>query len=352
MNAHTINHPAMDLFCELLDVPAPSGGEEGVAAIVRSKLDAMGVAYRTDGAGNVLVHLDGADAAAPLRCIAAHMDEIGAVVTAIEPDGVLRMDRSGGLLPWKYGEGPLTIVGDHDRVPGILSFGSTHGGVSGKAIGWSDCRVLTGLTPAELAAAGVRCGSPAVPSREARGPIVLGGGDDPLVAAWTFDDRMGVVALLRLLEMVAGAGDVAVASPTVIAFTVHEEGGGHGAKVVARDERPEIFVAVDGCPMPAGTNLTLDGRPGTWSKDSLAVYDHRLVRALCDAATAAGTEMQTVVYDGAASDASMVYAAGGAARIACIGHVRENSHGYEVARWSSFDNVLGTLARFVAAINV
>jgi len=350
MNAQTIDHPAMNLFCDLLDVPAPSGGEQAVAAIVRAKLDALGVAHRTDAAGNVIVRLDGADADGSPRVIAAHMDEIGAVVTGLEPDGVLRMDRSGGLLPWKYGEGPLTILGDRASVPGILSFGSTHGGVSDKAVTWSDCRVLTGLTEAELAAAGIRPGSPAVPPAEVRGPVILGGGDDPLVAAWTFDDRMGVVALLRLIEAVAAGAPVA--APTVIGFTVHEEGGGYGAKVLARDERPEIFIAVDGCPMPAGTNLTLDGRPGAWCKDGRAVYDPRLIRALCAAAAAAGTEMQTVVYGQAASDASLVYESGGAARIGCVGHVRENSHGYEVARLSCFDNVLATLVQFVGMADV
>ena len=350
MNASEVNHPAMDLFCELLDVPAPSGREDRVASIVRAKLDALGVAHRTDGAGNVVVRLDGADGAAPLRCLAAHTDEIGLVVTAIAPDGVLRVDRSGGLHPWKYGEGPIEILGDNASVTGVLSFGSTHGVVSDKAVTWGDCRILTGLTDAELAAAGVRAGSPGVPTREVRGPIVLGGRADPLVAAWTFDDRMGVVALLRLAGAVAG-GDVVPAAPTILAFTVGEEDGGHGAKVVARDERPEILLAVDGCPMPAGTNLTLDGRPGAWSKDRLAQYDQGLIATLCEAAKAAGTEMQVVGYDGTASDASMVYAAGGAARIGCIGHVRENSHGYEVARLSSFDNVFRTLAEFVAIVD-
>ena len=65
------------------------------------------------------------------------------------------------------------------------------------------------------------------------------------------------------------------------------------------------------------------------------------------AAERAGTELQPVVYNGAASDASMVSAVGGAYRVACFGHVRENSHGYEVARLSVFENMLETLVAFV-----
>jgi putative aminopeptidase FrvX len=178
------------------------------------------------------------------------------------------------------------------------------------------------------------------------GPVQFGAADDPLVAAWTFDDRMGVVALLRLVAALRQR-NLQPAQPLLIAFTVQEETGGHGAKVVALREQPQVFIAIDGCPMPQGSPLRLDGRPGIWSKDRLTHYDHGLILALSDAALAAGTELQPVVYDAAASDASLVFAAGGAPRVACFGHVRDNSHGYEVARLSVFDHVLDTLVQFV-----
>ena len=72
---HT-THPALTLFSELL-VAAPSGREEGIAALVRARLDAIGVTHETDGAGNILVHLAGRESDGPLTCYAAHLDEIG-----------------------------------------------------------------------------------------------------------------------------------------------------------------------------------------------------------------------------------------------------------------------------------
>lgn len=347
MRAQIDNHPALSLFTDLLAIPSPSGREERVAQIVRDKLTNWEYEYETDGAGNVSVRLPGRRPDAPLCCVAAHMDEIGMVVTKIEDDGTLRVDRSGGLYPWKLGEGPVEILGDAESITGVLSMGSTHTASAGdEAITWSDVRVLTGLSPEELKAAGVRPGSTAVPSRDVCGPVLFGTPGDPLVGAWTFDDRMGVVALLRLLETLKRDA-LQPLHPTLIAFTVHEEGGGQGAKVLAQREQPEVFVAVDGCPMPPGTPLELDGRPGIWSKDRRTHYDQRLVRALCQAAEDAGTQLQPVVYASAASDASLVYATGAASRVACFGHVRENSHGYEVCRLSVFDNVLKTLVRFV-----
>ena len=61
----------------------------------------------------------------------------------------------------------------------------------------------------------------------------------------------------------------------------------------------------------------------------------------------AGTELQPAVYGSTASDASMVYDVGAAQRIACFGHVRENSHGIEVARLAVFDNLLKVLVEFI-----
>ena len=93
--------------------------------------------------------------------------------------------------------------------------------------------------------------------------------------------------------------------------------------------------------------MKIDGRPGIWSKDQIAQYDQDLLRALSESALKAGTSLQPAVYDGAASDASLVSYALGIPKIACIGHVRENSHGYEIARLSVFDNLLKTLIEFI-----
>lgn len=342
--AAACEHPALTLLARLLDAPALSGHEAGIAAIVVNQLTTWGYAPEVDPAGNVLVRFDGDG---PSVCLAAHMDEIGMVVTGVNEDGSLRVDRSGGLYPWKLGEGPVEIIGDHATVTGLLSMGSTHReNAANEAVKWADVRVLTGLTPAQLTAAGVRPGAPATPVRAMRGPVVFGDPADPMVAAWTFDDRMGVVALLRLLERMAQA-QIRPDFPLIVAFTTGEEIGGLGAKSLALRERPEIFVAIDGCPTPPEAALALDGRPGIWTKDRLATYDVALVRTLCATAREAGTDLQPAVYQSAASDASLLHYAGLAPRIACFGHVRENSHGYEVARLAVFDHLLDVLVKFV-----
>ena len=340
-----MNHPALTLLSDLLDVPSPSGREAAIATIIRQKLDELGVAHETDAIGNVLVRLNGRNPDAPLTIFASHMDEIGFVVQKIEADGTLRVGRTGGLLPWKLGESPVEIVGDVENIVGVVSMGSTHGGTFDKPITWQDTRILTGLSPAQLAAKGVRVGSTGAPIRAHRGPVVFGDEADPLVGAWTFDDRAGCMTLLRLLERFSQES-IVPPRPLMLAFTVREEVGGHGAKHLAISEKPEIFVSVDGAPMPAETDLKLDGRSAIWSKDRLAHYDQDLLQDFHRAAKNAGVGLQTAVYEGAASDASLLHYAGLAPRIACIGHVRENSHGYEVIRLSVLDNLLDILVSY------
>ena len=347
MRVERPDHPGLALFTELLDVPCPSGREERLAALIRTKLDGLGWLHRTDSAGNVLVDVPGRDEAASVCCLAAHTDEIGMVVTRIEANGALCVDRSGGLHPWKLGETPVEIVGDGPLVSGVLSMGSTHTpGASDRRVTWEGVRILTGLTPEALSERGVRPGSTAVPARDVRGPVLLGDPEDPLIAAWCIDNRAGVVALLQLLGTLKRDAIVPL-HPFLIAFTVHEEAGCHGAKVVAHRERPEAFVAVDGCPLPPGSPLVMDGTPGIRSKDTQTHYDQRLVQDWLRIASEDGIGLQPVVYDGAASDASAVYAVGGAPRVGCVGYVRENSHGYEVMPLSTFDNLLSLLVAFV-----
>jgi putative aminopeptidase FrvX len=288
-----------------------------------------------------MVRLPGEAADAPLSVFAAHMDEIGLVITRIEGDGSLRVARSGGLQPHKIGERALSIVGDEEIVTGVLSLGATSGVAT-----WEEADIITGLSPKQLQDAGVRIGSTAVPTAEGRGPVIFGDAAEPLIGSWTFDDRLGVLVLLLLLKELKER-EISLSRPTMIAFTIHEEGGAHGAKVLAHRERPEVFVAVDGCQMSPQSGLTLDGRPAAWSKDGKAHYDQRLIKAFKQAARDSGTELQTAVMGaGIYSDASAVYDCGAAPRVATVGHVRINSHGYEVTRLSTIDNVLQTLLKF------
>ena len=349
--------PGLSELTSMLQIPCPSGREERMAVHLESRLQQMGAEPHRDGQGNLWVSLPGSETG-PGVAIASHTDEIAMVVTAIDADGTLRVQRSGGLYPFKLGEGPVILVGDGDDVPAHLSFGSGHTSdpadpvaqfnSGSRGISWADCRLLTGLSPEDLASRGVRVGTCAVPAAGVRGPTVFGPADDPLVSAWLFDNRGGSLTLLQLWSWLREAG-VTPRRTLHLCFLVQEESGLLGAKGWVRRNEVETFVAVDSTPMPRGTDLTLDGRPGTWSRDSQVHFDQGLIADFATAAGRAGTQLQYVVYNAAASDATGVLQVGGAERCATIGYPRENSHGYEVVRWSVFGHLTATLGEWVAS---
>ncbi len=350
MNNRMIETKFISILDELLAIPSPPGREEKTAEYIRKQLDSLGYKHETDAAGNIIVRIDAKDPEGALTVMAAHMDEIAMVVTAITSEGDLKVINSGGLVPCKIGESMMEIITDCDtNISGVFSMGSAHTveARSGQwAPEWNDVCIKTGMTPVELKAAGVRVGSPAVPVQDGRGSYCFGTKNDPMCAAWTFDDRAGVAELLIVLEELKTA-KILPENPLMIAFTVHEEGGCHGAKSLAFKEQPEVFISVDGCPAFEPDGLKLDGRPGIWSKDRLCNYDQRLVKDFIIAAKQAGTEVQVAVYDSAASDASAVYNAGLAPRIGFIGHVRTNSHGFEVARLAVFSNAVKAIVEYI-----
>ncbi len=146
----------LSLLERLLSVPAPSRYEDRLAEIVRNEIRDIGLEPTTDPSGNVYVHLEGqtdaknADAKnaeaknAGTMLMAAHMDEVGAVVQAIDPDGRLRVDRSGRTSAKKFGEGPVEIVGDYQNIIGVLGFGTGHAAspldVANDEFGWKSTR--------------------------------------------------------------------------------------------------------------------------------------------------------------------------------------------------------------------
>lgn len=200
----------------------PSGHETAVRELIRGKLP-LGVEARVDPLGNLIVRKPGKGRRVML---AAHMDEIGIVVTHIDQKGFLRFGPVGGvrILPLmggrvQFASGIIGVVGlekveDATRVPPLEKFYVDVGATSP-----ADCPVKVG---------DVAC---FMRSCEVQGSRIV---------AKAMDDRIGCAVLLAIL-------DQARSSPHDLSFvfTVQEEVGLRGAAVSGFGVEPEIALAVD-----------------------------------------------------------------------------------------------------------
>jgi len=337
------------LLDELLRCHSPPGEEGEVDAVVRRELEATGLEVWQDGATNLYARLPGSG---PKVMACAHKDEIGMVVSKIEPDGRLRVAPCGGAYPWKYGEGPVDVLADDgSTVRGVLSAGSIHTRSGplhelkrARALTWDLTSVFTGLGADELAKRGVHVGSRASVARERKGLQQLG----DYIGAFALDDRLGIVALLAALQELVDAG--AALDADLYAVVTHgEELGMLGALRAAAHIRPDVCVALDTSPVTPEVPVALDARPVIWYRET-TFNDKALCDSLRRLTDELGCGAQPCLYDAAASDAGRVKQHGLADRTACFGFARENSHGFEIAHAESLPNVTRLLVEFLRGL--
>lgn len=347
MYERVYENETLKIFIDLLSVPSPTGREELVAAKIIEYAKKWGYSPEQDYAGNVVVRVKGSGKSSRVTMTSSHMDEIGLVVTGIDKDGKLRVHKLGGTLPWKIGERPVMILTDkRDYVTGLVSYGAGHTMVGMTTIDWNLVRVQTGFTPEQLKEKGVRVGSVAVPVREHVGPVVFGDEKDPLITCWTYDDRLGCAFQLSILKAMKEDG-VQPNCDWVFAFSKQEEVKGNGIKPLTLREQPDVLITIDGGPIFHGSDITMDGSVKVLTKDKLADYSFDVILAIQEAAKAIGQELQYVVTDAAYTDASLAMQSGGPMRIGHFGYTKDNSHGFELIRFSVLKEYFDMFYSFV-----
>lgn len=291
-------------------VAAPAGHEDRMTHAVCEFLDARGLTFEVDSLGQVLTTF-GPQSAPRSVMVSAHLDELGLVVRGIDDDGWLRVHRLGGMperiLP------ALRLVahtrsGDIDAVVGTKSHHLTEVDEKYVARPATELYLDAGFASAQEASdSGVRVGDPVTyaPTWSQRGTRVSGK---------SLDDRVGVAALLRLVDdLRADPPDVQVH----VAFSCQEEFNLLGTLALAERCRPDIAVVVDITPAtdtpdlrghgrvrlgagPVLSRLTFHGR-GTLG----GLIPHpALVRAVEESADSADIDLQRDAVVGVVTDAA------------------------------------------------
>lgn len=262
------------LLEKLSNACAVSGDEGAVRKLVLEEIKRHADEISTDALGNVLAIKRGTGRNRPRVMLAAHMDEVGFMLTNDEGKGIFRFKVSGGIEA-KNLAGKQVWVGK-DMLPGVIGVGPIHlASLSERNspvsennlridIGPSNgSRVMTG-DRATFATKFIRIGS------SLRGKAL--------------DDRIGVATLIHLLKNAPENIDL------LAAFTVQEEVGLRGAKVAAHALDPDMCFALD-C-TPAMDTPTWDGSentqyrskpglgPAIYIGDGSTLSDPRLVQLL------------------------------------------------------------------------
>lgn len=321
----------LDDLTALMAIPGLSGHEDRVRAAIRERL---ATDTRTDRLGNLIATWPGS-AGAPSVMLFAHMDQLGFVVRAIEPDGLLRLHRMGGV-PERALPSQAVVVSTRDGrdLPGVL-FNKAHHATrpeeKGVVLPTAELAVDTGHgSRAAVEADGVRIGAPVVYAPRV---IALAGGR---IAGAAIDNRAGCAVLLDVARALATRRG----GPTVhLVFTTQEEFNLRGAQVAAEALRPDAAIAIDlmlatDTPEMAGAgDMRLGEGPGIslysfHGRGTLnGVIPHPAMARLAEeAAEAAGVPLQRSAQVGVLTDLSYVQLVGEGVAAVDLGFPMRYSH--------------------------
>jgi len=214
-----------------------SGFEQPLVEYFRKRVAGLVDDVHVDRYGNVTATKRGRHER-PRLMLAAHLDEIGFIVKAVDEHGFLRFDRIGGM-----GDGILPCrrvsVNGHFGVIGAKSGHLLSVEEQARMPAVADMYIDVGASsPAAVAALGIRVGDPVTFVGEL---VEFTGGER--VCAKAMDDRMGVAVLIQVLSELAG---VTPAGAVVAVATVLEQVGLRGAIMATPRVAPDYAIAIDG----------------------------------------------------------------------------------------------------------
>ena len=213
-----------DLLRRLTSYAAPSGREEQVRAFIKAELKDYCDDLTVDPMGNLIAFKRGGNTKLQF---AAHMDEIGVIVTAIDEQGFLRFGNVGGIRPHRlyaqrvrFQNGTIGVIGA-EKIDDL------------KQLTLEKLFIDIGATSAEEAKTKVTVGEIAAFDH---GFVDLG----QRVVAKALDNRVGCAVLIEALKRVTKPQN-----DLYCTFTVQEEVGLRGAKTAAFGIDPDLGIALD-----------------------------------------------------------------------------------------------------------
>ncbi len=290
-----------ELIQRLTDTFSPSGCEEAIREVIRKEVSQAADEIRVDALGNLIVRKGGGG---KKIMVAAHMDEIGLMVTHIDDKGFARFTGIGGVYPRnlpggrvRFVNGTRGVIGleptDHasDVPPLDKMFIDVGSGFTG------DCPVQTGDVAAFE-----------------RPFLDLG----TRVVAKSMDDRIGCAVAIEALKRLT-----TTPNEVYFVFTTQEEVGTRGAQTSAYGINPDVGFSIDvtgwgDTPGLRDFDMALGRGPAIKIRDGGMLSDPRVVSWMVRAANKAKIPYQREVLLGGTTDARAMQLVRSGIPVGCV----------------------------------
>lgn len=295
-----INVPLLKQICEIAGAP---GFEMRVRNLVIELVTPLVDEIKTDNLGNVIAIKKGKRNPDGKRVmVAAHLDEIGFMITHIDEQGFLRFHTLGGFDPKTLTAQRVIVHGKKDLV-GVMGSKPIHvmsTEEKTKLPKTTDFFIDMGMSKEEVVKY-VTIGDPVTRDRE-----LIEMGD--CVNCKSIDNRVAVFILIEALKQLENP-----AYDVYATFTVQEEVGIRGANVAAHSINPDFGIALDttiAFDVPgalAYEKITELGK-GTAIKimDAMTICDYRMVEFMKQTADKEAISWQPEILTAGGTDTAGV----------------------------------------------
>lgn len=326
---------------ELTRLSGVSGCEYEVRNYIKQQLTNIGCEYYIDKLGNVIAHNIGKKNINIM--LAAHMDEVGLIVSRVDSDGFIYFQTVGGI-DQRTLNSKVVLVGDN-KIPGIIGSKAVHlmsAEERGKSIPIDKLYIDIGSKNKGETEKLVSIGDYVT----FKSDYVEYGNN--MIKAKALDDRTGCSILLEILAMKLDADFYAV-------FTVMEEVGLRGAQTAAYALEPDLVIVLEGtvcADMPEVSDAektTIIGKGAVISiMDSSTIYDIDKVRQLAKIAEENNIPYQFRQSSLGGNDAGAIHKTKAGAKVVAISTPCRYIHSMvSVASKDDYNSVLQLAKSFV-----
>ena len=301
------------LLKTLTQIDAVSGNETAISCFLVSKLSTLCTSYSKDTMGNLVFYKKGKNPSGKKIGVFAHMDEVGLIVNNITDDGYIKFSQVGGLDDRILLAQKVTI--GENKIKGVIGIKAVHlqsKDERKKVIKTEDMYIDIGAKSKEDALKYVQKGD--YIAFDSQYENLYGN----LIKSKAIDDRAGCAIIAELMEKEYN-------EDMYFCFTVQEETGLRGARVLSRKINPDIaFIlesttASDTAFSPEHLYATSLGKGPVISLMDRASYSDKELNAfIADIADKNGIKYQYKLTSNGGNDAGAIQSSASGCRVCSI----------------------------------